>query len=122
MAKSTYLDNKDLDHNLGTTTFTKPTAVYLALFNGNPASGGTEATGGSYARQAITFSAASAGTATSNVACNFTNMPATTVNYVGIYDASTAGNLLYAQSVTSKTTNVGDTVQFASGAVTVSES
>lgn len=122
MAKSNYLDNKDLDHNLGTTTFTKPSAVYVALFNGNPSSGGTEASGGSYARQTVTFSAASSGTATSNVAVNFTSMPATTINYVGLYDASTAGNLLYYQSITSKTTNSGDTVQFASGAITVSES
>jgi hypothetical protein len=46
-----------------------------------------------------------------------------TVDHVGIYDASSAGNQLYNAAVTtSKTTNAGDTVTVATGAITVTES
>ena len=64
---SNYLENKLIDHSLGTTTFTKPTSVYLALYTVSPSdsSSGTEATGGSYVREVITFSASSSGS-TSN--------------------------------------------------------
>ena len=60
---SNYLENKLIDHSLGTTTFTKPTSVYLALYTVSPSdsSSGTEATGGSYVRKVITFSASSSG-------------------------------------------------------------
>jgi hypothetical protein len=42
-----------LDHLVGKTSFTMPSTVYLALFTSavNDAGGGTEATGGSYARK-----------------------------------------------------------------------
>ena len=65
---SNYLENKLIDHSLGTTTFTKPTTVYAALYTVAPSdsSAGTEVTGGSYARQAITFSAASSGSTSNN--------------------------------------------------------
>ena len=64
---SNYLENKILDHFLGTTSYTMPADVYVALYTAAPndAGGGTEATGGSYARQIATFSSASGG-ATSN--------------------------------------------------------
>src|SRR4051812_37098982 len=44
---------KVLDHLVGKTTWTLPSTVYLALFTTavNDAGGGTECTGGSYARK-----------------------------------------------------------------------
>lgn len=122
MPKSTYSINAALNVFLRNTAYTTPTTIYVALFNGNPESGGTEATGGSYARQTVTFGAPSAGTVTSTSAQAFTNMPAMTVSYIALYDALTVGNRLYSAAATSsKTTNAGDTVSIASGAITVSE-
>jgi hypothetical protein len=118
MSKSTYAINAALNVFLRDTAYTTPTTVYVGLLNGT-----TEASGGSYARQSITFGAPSAGTCTSTNSQTFTSMPATTVDHVGIYDAASAGNQLYAAAATaSKTTNAGDTVTIATGGITVSES
>ncbi len=95
---SDYAENKLLDHVLGTTTFTKPTTVYVALYTAAPsdAGGGTEVSGGSYARQAATFSAASGGSTSNSAAITFPKATANwgTVVAFGIFDASTGGNLL----------------------------
>lgn len=117
MPKSTYSINAALNVFLRNTAYTAPVTVYLALLNT-----GTEVTGGSYARQTIAFAAPAAGAVASNTAQTFTAMPATTVTQIGLYDALTVGNQLYLITVTaSKTTNAGDTVTVASGAVTISE-
>ena len=115
---SNYLENKVLDHILGTTTYTKPAAVYVALYTAAPSDtgGGTEVSGGSYARQVATFTAASSG-ATSNTAnIDFNNMPACTVVAVGIFDAITTGNLLVWGTLTAnKALDAGDILRIASG-------
>ena len=122
MPKSSYLNTAVINAVLRSTSFTSPTTVYLALFNGNPASGGTETSGGSYARQAITFGTPSSGSSSNSAALTFSNMPATTVSHVAIYDAATAGNqLYYAAASSSKTTNAGDTVSVAIGGIVVTE-
>lgn len=100
------------------TAYTSPTTVYLALLDS-----GTEVSGGSYARQAITFGAPSSGQVANSAAITFSNMPATTVNQVAIYDAATAGDELYSGSVTTaQTFTAGDSATVAVGAITVSES
>ena len=50
---SDYLENKLIDHLFRAGTFAKPTALWVALFTGAPgdAGGGTEVSGGSYARE-----------------------------------------------------------------------
>jgi hypothetical protein len=122
MPKSSYLDTAFLNVALRNTAYTAPTTVYTALFNGIPGGGGTEASGGSYARQATAFVAPSSNSTSNSALLTFTNMPALTVNYVAIYDALTAGNLLYyAAATAAKTTNVGDTVTIAIGGITVAE-
>lgn len=130
-AKSNYLERKNLDHNLGTTTFTKPTNVYIALHTAEPlddASGAEVATGGgfSYARIVSTFDAAATVgslSSTTNVgALNWTNLPAVTITHVAIWDASTAGNLLYYGAFTSpRTTTAGDNFSINAGQLTVTE-
>lgn len=123
MGKSTYTINGTLNAWLRATNVTAPVTVYVALFNGDPAATGTEATGGSYARQTVAFGAPStAGVCTSTTAQSFTNMPAMTVNYVALFDAATVGNRLYSAAATSaKVTNAGDTVSIAIGGITVTE-
>lgn len=118
-----YLENKLIDHFLGTTTYTKPAAVYVGLFTVSPgeAGGGTEVTGGSYARQAATFSAASSGATSNSANIDFAGMPAATTVAIGIFDASTSGNmLLYGTLTTNKTTDAGDTLRIATGDLDIS--
>ena len=60
---SDYLENALLDHVLGTTSYSQPT-IYVALYTTAPtdAGGGTEVSGGSYARVAVSaWDAASSG-------------------------------------------------------------
>lgn len=127
-AKSDYAERATLDWLLGGATPTRPSARYVALFTAAPtdAGGGTEVTGGSYARQAATFAAASttSGTssATTSATLNWTNMPTATVTHVGIFDASTAGNLLYYGALSaSKSLTSGDNFAINSGNLTISE-
>lgn len=66
----------------------------LAIFSTNPGptGTGTEATGGSYARQAVTLGSASGGASTNTNALTF-SLPAGTFGYWAIYDATTVGNI-----------------------------
>ena len=118
-----YLENKLIDHFLGTTTYTKPAAVYVGLFTVSPgeAGGGTEVTGGSYVRKVAAFTAASSGATSNNSNIDFTNMPAATTVAIGIFDALTSGNmLLYGTLTTNKTTDAGDTLRIATGDLDIS--
>jgi hypothetical protein len=118
-----YLENKLIDHFLGTTSYTMPADVYIALFTVAPsdAGGGTEVTGGSYARQIATFSGASSGATSNDSNVDFTGMPAATTVAIGIFDALTSGNmLLYGTLTTNKTTDAGDTLRIATGDLDIS--
>lgn len=128
---SDYLENEILDHVLSAATYTPPATLYIALFTTSPnfetGAGGTEVTGGSYARLSVTnnstnFPAASAGSKSNGATFTFTTPTASwgTVVGFGIYDDPTAGNLLMGNTLTtSKTINSGDTVSFNSGSITV---
>lgn len=123
MSASNYLEAKILEHVLKNTAYTSPVTVYLSLHTADPAeTGANEATGGSYARQSIAFSAASnpAGTIANSGTVTFTGMPAGTWTYFAIWDASTVGNCLVEGPLgASKTTGSGDSVQFAASSVVV---
>lgn len=84
---------------LRATNVTAPATIYVGTYTVDPtdAGGGTESTGGSYARQAITWTGAPSGSPRSitNSADILITMPASTVTAVGLFDASTAGNMLY---------------------------
>ena len=118
-----YLENKLLDHFLGTTSYTMPSPVYVALFTAAPndGGGGTEVTGGSYARQTAAFSAASSGATSNSANIDFTGMPAATTVAIAIFDASTSGNMLvHGTLTTNKTTDAGDTLRIATGDLDIS--
>lgn len=131
-ASSDYLENKLLDHTLGGSTFSQPGTLYLGLFTNdstNAASNleaGTltdEVSGGSYARKAITFGAASGGSASSSATVTFDSATANwgTITHVAVMDASTSGEVLFYGAVTtSKTIESGDTFQVSSGNLTIS--
>lgn len=116
-----YAESKLLDHILGKTSYTKPT-TYVALFTAAPgeAGGGTEVSGGSYARVALSSTAASSGVADNDVAITFPVASAGwgTITHVAIMDASSGGNMLmYAALDASKVVASGDQFSFAAGAL-----
>ena len=120
---SNYLENKILDHFLGTTSYTMPADVYVALYTAAPndAGGGTEATGGSYARQIATFSSASGGATSNDSNIDFVSMPASTIVAIGVHDALTSGNLLVWGTLSSnKALDAGDTLRIATGDLDIS--
>jgi hypothetical protein len=110
-----YLEGKIIDHMLRNQAYTPPTTVYLGLFTSAPsdAGGGTEVSGGSYARQAVALTAASGAGASENSA-DITFPQATadwgTVTHCALFDAVSGGNMLmYTPLDASKTVNNGDT-------------
>ena len=119
---SSYLRNKLVDHSLGTSAYTKPDAVYLAAYVGDPGGAGTEVSGNNYARQAIPFAAASDGSAASNADVTFPAATGSwgTVSYLALFDAATEGNLMwYGPMTVSKTIDEGDQLKVASSNFTV---
>jgi len=98
---------------------TRPTAWYLGLFTSDPgeASGGTEVSGGSYVREAVTFSV-TGDTATNTAAIEWPVATASwgTITHIAVYDASTSGNqIAYAALTNSKTIATGDVLRVPAG-------
>lgn len=129
-AKSTFLENALLNHvlrgNTGGTAYSQPATLYVALYttNATAAGPGTEVSGGSYARQAVTFNAPANGSAASaaNVTFPIASAPWGTVVSIGICDALTGGNMLYYGSLSvSKTIGTGDDFIVNAGNLTLGE-
>ena len=120
---SEYLENAVLNYVFRNTGTPTTATVYLALYTVAPtdAGGGTQVTGGGYARQAITFGASSAGAIANTSAVAFTASGAAygTVVAVGVFDALTAGNLLAWDAITSAVIGDGDTLNFAIGDIDI---
>ncbi len=111
-------ENRALDWLCGNST-TAPSGqlkVALVTANGSDSAAGTEVTGGSYARQNVTFSAASGGTTSNSADVTFTAMPACTVVGIEIWDsAGTPIRWWYGALAASKTLQAGDELKLASG-------
>lgn len=91
---------------------------HLALYTTNPtaAGTGTEVTGGSYARQPITFGSITGGSISNSAVISFTGVPTATITHWGIKDALTGGDLKVYGALTSSIASVsGDEVQFPIG-------
>jgi hypothetical protein len=139
-ALSNYLENKLVDAFLRGQAYTMPATVYVGLATtaGSDVACGTEVTGGSYARVAVTSSLANwagtqsggsttastgtGGTTSNNAVITF---PAPTANWNSVtefcvFDAVSAGNLLFRAALTTpKTINNGDAApSFGVGALT----
>lgn len=139
-ALSNYWQNHLLDFLLRAQTLTAPATIYVGLDTtaGSASACGTEVTGGSYARVAVTSSLANwagtqgAGTTTAssgtsgqtsnNAAITFPAPTAAWGTIVGFcfFDASSGGNmLLFAPLTVSKSVNSGDAApSFAAAALT----
>jgi hypothetical protein len=125
MTVSNFLANKILDHILGRTTYTPPSNLYLELYTAAPteAGGGTPVSAGGYARATVAndttqFPNASARAKSTSAAVTFPYASASwgTIVSVGIFDASTGGNLLFfANLSTARTVDTDSTLNFAPG-------
>lgn len=130
-AASDYLENAVLDHVLKNTAFSQPASLYLGLFtngSGNAASNleaGTltdEVSGNGYARETVSFAAASGGSADNDTTVTFPTATGSwgEITHVAVLDASSGGNVLFWGAVTTpKTIEDGDTFQVSSGNLTI---
>lgn len=129
---SDYLEVSLRTHIFRTGSWTKPTVLAVALFTATPSDsgGGTEVTGGSYARVNVppldanwTAVSATDGATDNAAAITFPTPSANwgTVVAFGIFDATSAGNLLvWGPIAPSKTINNGDPApSFAIGALDI---
>lgn len=137
-AKTTYLANLILDAVLGNPSFPPSlgsngsgATLYLALFTTAPAAdgSGTEASGTSYARSAVSQSptnwpTATTGSKSNGTAVNFGTAGGSwgTVTHFAAFDALTGGNMLYFGPLTQPmAVTTGDVVTFPAGAIVVNE-
>jgi len=135
-AFSDYLEAGVLDHTLRGVALSAPAAVYLALFTTDPtdAGGGVEVADSAYAREDMADGGAIAsgwtapavdtdGYAVTNA--KVIQYPpiadgTVTVTHYGLFDAATAGNLLYHGAFTSsKTLDVNDVMSIAVGGLKI---
>jgi hypothetical protein len=133
--QSDYLNSAILNWLKGTTYIAAPATTYVGLYTTAPTSdagtGGTEVSGNAYARQAITsssgWSAISGGATVAEQISNSavitfptpTGAGWGTVLAVGLFDAVTAGNLLYFNTITSQAIGTGVIASFAIGALVI---
>ena len=104
------------------------TTYYLALFTTDPGTTGAsgEVTGGSYARQAITFGTAAAGAVSSTDSQLFSSLPAEAggIGYFAIFTLVTGGAYKWGGTVAglSGSLPAGINVSFATGGITATQS
>ena len=111
---SNFFEDKIIDHMLRAVAFTPPATLYLALYTTAPtdAGGGTEVSGGAYARQSFTLTVASGGASSNSADITFPTATANwgTVVACAIWDnAATPNMLMWSNLDASKTVATGDT-------------
>jgi len=119
MSFTNFLETEILDHVFAGAAYTAPSTLYLGLFTSAPGEtgGGTELSGSAYVRKAIAFTT-SGDTTSNNAAVEFPTATGSwgTVTHVGVFDASTSGNLMvYATLSASKAVASGDVFRVPSG-------
>ena len=123
---SDWLEPQFLDHLLGVSAFSAPSALYLGLSTASGGGFGDDGTGteSSLARQSISFSAPS-NTSISSSAAAAIEFPritgsAETIYGWGVFDAATAGNLLYYGDFPASTNlSTGDSFTVPAGSVSI---
>jgi len=121
---SDYMENQIINHMLRNQAYTPPSTLYVALYTVTPsdAGGGTEVSGGSYARQTVTFSVASSGSTSNSADITYPQATADwgTIVAIGVLDNSTGGNLIAWGALTAnKTVNNGDQFKIPAGNLTL---
>ena len=105
---SNTIENAILDLVLSATAYAHGAANRFSLHTGDPGeTGANEVVGGSYARVAGTWAAASAGAASPAAPVDFPGMPAVTVTHFGVWTA--AGVFVGGGATTNRALLAGDT-------------
>lgn len=100
---TTYLKTQIVTHLLRTGSWTKPTGIYIALFTDQPtvSGGGTEVSGGSYARVSFgpldaNWTALTSSASKNDLDVVFPQPTGSwgTVSHFALFDAASAGNML----------------------------
>lgn len=127
-AFSNYFEDQITGWIAGTTFAAAPTATFVQLYSQDPTDAGS-ATGALYSRVSIASGTGSwtrgvggNGTITNASAFTITSSATATASatHVAVWDASTAGNLLFfGQLTTAKTIASGDEVKFNASALTL---
>lgn len=126
MPKSYYLANVNLNANLRDTPQTPAAVIYVALYTVMPtaAGGGTEVSGGSYARSIATFASPVNGALSNDAEVLFPTASADWGTIVGYayHDAVGAGNMLYFAALSSsRLVQTSDIVRYPAGMLVVTE-
>ena len=101
--------------------FTAPAATYIKLHTGDPGAAGTANASAVTTRQSATFSAASGGAIALSNSPAFTMTTTETITHISVWDASTAGNLLWTAALTTSKSVVNtDTLTFTTLGVSLS--
>lgn len=121
---SNYSENLVINVLLRGASHTGAATVYVSLYTSDPtdADTGTEVSGGSYARTAVTFAAPSNGISTNNADVEFPQASSSwgVVGWIAVHDASTAGNLIcHTPLDVSKTIDTGDIFKIATGNLSI---
>jgi hypothetical protein len=119
---STFMKNSWVNATLRNTTYTSVATVYIALYSTDPRISGSEVSGGSYARQVITFIAPTAGVTSNAGVISFptSTAPWGSVTWFAVRDAITGGNLLYTGAlITPRTLVTGDSINVPIGNITI---
>ena len=123
---SDYLEVALLNATLNGVAFTAVNDPYVSLHTADPtdAGTGTEVSGGSYARTAASFATASgtSGLVATDADVTFPTATGTwgVVGWIGLWDASTGGNMLYHTALdATKTIDSGDIFKITTGNLTV---
>lgn len=129
--KSNYLENAVLDHLLGGPDYARSATVYLALFNTAPneAGGGTEVSGGGYARIPVTNDPTNFPPAVNGekMLATIQTFPTSTTDWgtvvaMAIFDADPGGNMLFwANLVSSQAVPVDRVATFFQNKIIFSE-
>lgn len=98
---------------LRATAFTAPAGTFIKLHTGDPGAAGATLPSAVTTRQAATFSAAASGALALSNAPAFTMTSTETISHISVWDASTAGNLLWTAALTTAKAVVNtDTLTF----------
>ena len=132
--KSNYLESELINHIFRSGSFAKPAALYVALFTAAPdpetGAGGTEVSGGGYARVQVgpsdsAWDAPASGGDTANSAEVIFPTPSADLGlatHSAIFDAPTGGNMIYSRAlVEPRSLSTGTAVRFPAGTITISE-
>jgi len=124
MSFSNTFETHVLQYVFTTDSVTRPTAWYVGLFTADPTdtgSGATEITGNNYSRVSATFTV-SGNAATTSAAVEFSAATGSwgTISHIGIFDASSGGNLIAHSALTaSKAIASGDVFRIPTGDIDI---